>query len=123
MRDEAKSPPAGEKPSREPLGAEVIDLTAQCLRVLAEPSRIALLEALNAGEAGVQELADAVGLPHQNVSAHLAVLHRAGILRRRPKGAGTRYSLDDWSAWWVVEQIARWVKSGQRDDEGEQGGG
>jgi len=108
---------AGPAQKREPLTGEVMELTAQRLRVVAEPNRIALLEALNDGEAGVQELADRVGLPHQNVSHHLSQLHRAGIVSRRREGAVARYSVVDWSAWWVVEQIARWVETCQDDSQ------
>lgn len=96
---------------REPLPEEVVELTAQRLRVMAKAKRIALLEALNDGEAGVQELADRVGLPHQNASHHLTLLWQAGILSRRREGSMTLYTVSDWSAWWVVEQIARWVQS------------
>lgn len=96
---------------REPLPEEVVELTAQRLRVMAKAKRIALLEALNEGEAGVQELADRVGLPHQNASHHLTLLWQAGILSRRREGSMTLYTVTDWSAWWVVEQIARWVQS------------
>ena len=78
---------------------------------MAKAKRIALLEALNEGEAGVQELADRVGLPHQNASHHLTLLWQAGILSRRREGCMTLYTVTDWSAWWVVEQIARWVQS------------
>lgn len=88
-----------------------MELTAQRLRVMAKAKRIALLEALNEGEAGVQELADRVGLPHQNASHHLTLLWQAGILSRRREGSMTLYTVTDWSVWWVVEQIARWVQS------------
>lgn len=64
------------------------------------------------GEAGVQELADELGLAHQNVSHHLAVLHRAGILERRRERTTTLYAISDWSSWWVIEQISRWVREG-----------
>jgi DNA-binding transcriptional ArsR family regulator len=94
----------------------VVELTAERLRVMAEANRIALLDALNGGEAGVQELADYVGLPHQAASHHLALLWRAGIVSRRRLGSLTLYSVSDWSGWWVIEQIARWVQSCQ--DEG-----
>ena len=96
---------------REPLPVQVVELTAQRLRVIAEPKRIALLEALNGGEAGVQELADWVGLPHQNASHHLTLLWSAGLVSRRRAGNMTLYAVTDWSAWWVVEQIARWAQS------------
>jgi DNA-binding transcriptional ArsR family regulator len=92
-----------------------VELTAQRLRVIAEPNRIALLEALGNEEAAVQELADQVGIAHQNASHHLLLLHQAGILKRRREGATSRYAVADWSAWWVIEQIARWVQSCQVD--------
>jgi DNA-binding transcriptional ArsR family regulator len=108
---------AGPTRKREPLPPEIVELTARRLCVMAHPSRIALLELLNDGEAGVQELADAVGLPHQIASRHLAILHQAGMLSRRRLGAKTLYTVTDWSAWWVIEQIARWVESCQ-DEQG-----
>jgi DNA-binding transcriptional ArsR family regulator len=103
--------------SAKPLPRDVIELTAQPLRVIAEPTRISLLEALNDGEAGVQELADHIGVPHETVSHHLNHLWRAGLLARRRFGSMSVYSVCDWSAWWVIEQIARWVQSCQ-DEQG-----
>jgi hypothetical protein len=49
---------AGRAQRGKSLTGEVIDMTAQRLRIMAEPNRIALLEVLNRGEAGVQSLAD-----------------------------------------------------------------
>jgi DNA-binding transcriptional ArsR family regulator len=104
-----------QRPER--LSTQVIELTAARLRLIAEPKRIALLEALNTGEAGVQELADRIGAPHQNVSHHMALLHKAGMVSRRREGPSARYSVTDWSAWWVVEQIGRWVESCLEDQQ------
>lgn len=111
------APSAGRAQRGKSLGGEIIDMTAQRLRIMAEPNRIALLEVLNRGEAGVQSLADEVGLPHQNVSQHLGILHKAGLVSRRREGAMSLYAISDWSAWWVIEQIARWVESCQ-DEQG-----
>jgi DNA-binding transcriptional ArsR family regulator len=91
--------------------AELAERTADYLRVVAEPSRIGLLAALNRGEASVQELAEAIGASHQRTSKHLAVLRAAGMVRRRWEGAEARYSLVDWTGWWVVEQVSRALAS------------
>ncbi len=104
-------------PSREPLPERVIELTARRLWLVAEPKRIALIEALSEGEASVQDLADRVGLAHQNASHHLTHLWKAGVLNRRSEGAMTIYAIEDWTTWWVVEQIARWVQSGLCEQE------
>jgi DNA-binding transcriptional ArsR family regulator len=74
---------------------------------MAEPNRIRLLELLDEGEASVQELTDRLATTHANVSKHLAVLHRAGMVSRRREGNSVRYALIEWSGWWVVEQIGR----------------
>lgn len=112
MKEKAdKGLPARGPKSREPLPEQVVELTAQRLAVMAKAKRIVLLEALGDGEAGVQELADRVGLAHQNASHHLALLWQVGILSRRSEGTMTLYAIDDWSAWWVVEQIAGLVQA------------
>lgn len=95
------------RPVRESLSAEAIEATAARLKLIADPKRIALLEALNDGEAGVQELAERIGTAHQNASYHLAQLYRAGVVERRTEGSLNLYAISDWSAWWVIEQLAR----------------
>jgi DNA-binding transcriptional ArsR family regulator len=92
---------------REPLCAEAVETIAERLRLIADPRRIALLEALNDGEASVQELAERIGASHQNASYHLAHLRRAGVVESRREGPANLYAISDWSAWWVVEQLAR----------------
>jgi DNA-binding transcriptional ArsR family regulator len=101
----------GAPSAREPLTAQIIELTVERLRVVAEANRIALLEALSEGEAGVQELAERVGIPYQNTSHHLILLRQAGILTRRRLGKAYLYAIEDWSAWWVVGQIAGSMRS------------
>lgn len=63
------------------------------LRALAHPVRIALVDQLLDGEASVQELTDRLQTTQQNVSKHLADLHRAGIVERERAGRQVRYRL------------------------------
>jgi len=90
---------------------------AEYLQAIAEPHRIALLGALAGGEASVQELSERVGIPYQNTSRHLIVLRQAGILSRRKLGKANLYAIEDWSASWVLGQIASWMRS-NRDEQG-----
>jgi len=90
-----------------PFPPDLAERTADYLRVVAEPTRIGLLAALNEGEANVQELADRIGASHQRTSKHLAVLRAAGMVARRRTGPEARYSLVDWTGWWVIEQVSR----------------
>ena len=73
-------------PIPEPL-AEVI---AERFRVLSEPMRLRLLDHLRGGDATVGELATALDTSQQNVSKHVAVLARAGLIEREKHGTAVR---------------------------------
>jgi DNA-binding transcriptional ArsR family regulator len=80
---------------RRPLAEPLVELLAERLAMLSQPLRIRLIDRLEAGEMTVQELAAALDATQQNVSKHLAILHRAGIVGRRRDGAYARYKLVD----------------------------
>src|SRR5689334_2602954 len=62
---------------------------------MSDATRIRLLNALRERELSVQELYEAVGTTQQNVSKHLGVLRRAGIVRRRRQGGFAYHSVAD----------------------------
>jgi DNA-binding transcriptional ArsR family regulator len=88
-----------------PLPAGLIDLIAQRFRVLGEPMRIALLDRLRDGEATVQDLQEATGASQQNVSKHLAVLLRGGLVSRRKEGNYSFYAIADDGVFALCEQV------------------
>ena len=78
-----------------PLPDALIALIAKRFRVLAEPLRIKLLDALREGPATVGELQQSVGSSQQNVSKHLGVLLAEGIVSRTKQGTSARYEIAD----------------------------
>jgi len=89
-----------------PLPDPLIELLAGRLRVIADPTRIKLLDLLQDGEATVQQLTDMLDTTHQNVSKHLALLHQAGLVRRRRDGVFVHYAIADPSALHVFEELS-----------------
>jgi DNA-binding transcriptional ArsR family regulator len=79
-------------------------MLATRLQAIAEPTRIRLLTALEQREATVQELTDELATTHQNVSKHLNVLYRAGIVSRTRAGNRVCYALADYSVCRLLEQ-------------------
>lgn len=77
------------------LSQEAIELVAARFRVLAEPNRLRLLQALSSGERNVTDLVRATGLSQANTSRHLQALANAGILGRRKQGLRVVYSIVD----------------------------
>ncbi len=70
-----------------------LEAVARLFGVLAEPTRLALLQALKAGPRAVSELAEELGAKQANVSKQLGVLHAAGLLARARDGNLVRYSV------------------------------
>ena len=88
-----------------PLSPQVGELIAERFRILGEPMRIRLLDTLREGEATVQELEEATGASQQNVSKHLGVLLRAGIVARRKEGNFSVYSIADEAIFALCEEV------------------
>ncbi len=77
------------------LSDEALRLVAGRFRALSDPSRLRILNRLMQGESGVQELVEATGFEQPNVSRHLSVLRREGIVERRAEGNRALYSIQD----------------------------
>ena len=62
-------------------------------RSLGDPTRLAILQHLTAGEVRVVDLAAALGLAQSTVSTHLACLRDCGLVVGRPQGRQMFYAL------------------------------
>jgi DNA-binding transcriptional ArsR family regulator len=76
-----------------------VDLRSQLLgrffQVLADPTRVRIVELLLDGEHNVGELVEAVGLQQGRVSAHLACLRWCGFVGTRRAGKFIYYRVTD----------------------------
>jgi DNA-binding transcriptional ArsR family regulator len=77
------------------LPPELLDRIAERLKALADPARLRLLHALEEEERRVVDLVPLLGCTQANVSKHLAVLRRAGLVRGRRDGANVHYRIAD----------------------------
>lgn len=73
----------------------VLEQLADRFKALAEPSRLAILSTLHAGERSVGQLVQETGLGQANMSKHLDVLRRYGFVERRKDGLNVIYRVVD----------------------------
>jgi DNA-binding transcriptional ArsR family regulator len=92
-------------PLPSPLPDPLVDLIAQRFRVLSEPTRIKLLDALRDGPATAAELQAASGASQQNVSKHLGMLVDSGMVRRVKEGGRALFSIADETLFDLCEQV------------------
>ncbi len=81
--------------TRPALSAQALDIVASRFKILANPMRLRLLQALESGEKNVTQLIETTGGQQANVSKHLAALAEAGMVARRKSGLNVFYFIAD----------------------------
>src|SRR3972149_3713279 len=70
---------------------DILELKANVLKALGQPTRLKILELLRNGERCVCEIFPAIQEEQSNVSRHLALMKAAGILASRKQGQMGHY--------------------------------
>ena len=79
----------------EGLSDEALAQVAAYFQTLSEPTRLQILNLLRKQERSVGELARLCGYSSANISRHLALLTRRGLVKRETRGNSAYYSIDD----------------------------
>lgn len=82
-----------------------LETIAARFKVLAEPARLVVLNALKEGPLHVNALVEATGLNQANLSRHLQVLHASGFVTRRREGLFVYYELADDTVFTLCELV------------------
>lgn len=77
------------------LPVEALDQVAAYFRALSEPTRLHILSLLRQGERNVGELATLCDYTSANISRHLAVLNKHGLVVREARGNSVYYRMAD----------------------------
>ncbi len=75
------------------ISLEALGHAAECLRTLAHPHRLRIVQMLLGGRYTVGELAEACGIPSHMASEHLRLMQRCGFLTAAKEGRCTYYTI------------------------------
>lgn len=84
---------------------ELLSRIAERLKALADPTRLKILHTLEEGERTVSEILEEVGGSQANVSKHLGLMRRVGILESRREGVNVFYRVIDPAAFAVCRTV------------------
>jgi len=87
------------------LNDKTLTLIAERFRVLGDPLRLELLHRLGDSEMSVGALVEATGASQANVSKHLQILLRAGLVQRRKEGLQAYYKIVDPSIFQLCDLV------------------
>ena len=93
----------------------VFGAAAELFSVLSTPIRLKILSALCEGEMSVSKLLDSVGSSQPNVSQHLTVMHRAGVLSKRKEGTLVIYRIESERAKNICRSVVMQIAMEQQE--------
>jgi ArsR family transcriptional regulator, lead/cadmium/zinc/bismuth-responsive transcriptional repressor len=94
------------------LDRHVVESLTEIFRVLGDPTRVRILDALSQAELCVGAIAGRLGLTESAVSHQLRLLRNARIVRSRRDGRMIYYALDDKHVLTLFRQGLRHVQEG-----------
>jgi len=89
------------------IGMKNLEEAADCLKTLAHPVRLRMVQLMLRGEYTVGELAEACELPSHMASEHLRMMQHCGFLNRRQDGRRIYYQVAEPS----LERIMKCIES------------
>jgi DNA-binding transcriptional ArsR family regulator len=92
------------------LTPDLVAAVADRFKVLAEPARLRVLNALRQGPLHVGALMEETGLAQANLSKHLQLLHAHGFVSRRREGLFIHYALADKSVFELCDILCGQLK-------------
>jgi DNA-binding transcriptional ArsR family regulator len=84
---------------------KILKIQASAFNALSHPLRLKILEKLRAGPCCVCEIIPYVGGEQSNVSHHLAILRRAGIVQSERRGVEVWYETVDPQIYQLIETM------------------
>ena len=103
----------------EGLPIEALGQVAAYFQALSEPTRLRILSLLREGERNVGELAQLCDYTSANISRHLAVLSKHGLVARENRGTSVYYRIADDSVYQLCDlvcgSIARQFEQSERE--------
>jgi ArsR family transcriptional regulator len=84
---------------------DLLELKAELLRALAQPTRLRILETLGSGERCVGEISRQIQQDQPTVSRHLGLLRRSGLLVARKQGLKVLYRIADGEVMRILGQM------------------
>ena len=72
---------------------DCLEQAAECLKTLAHPHRLRMIQMLLRGRYRVGELAESCGIPSHMASEHLRLMQRCGLLRSSKDGRKAYYEV------------------------------
>ena len=88
----------------------VLELKAELLKALAQPTRLRILELLRDGEKCICEIVPAIHGEQSNVSRHISLMQKSHLVTTRKDGVKVMVKVTDREIFNILDRVSRVLK-------------
>ncbi len=89
----------------------VLELKAEILKVLAQPTRLKILELLRDGEKCICEIVPALNGEQSNISRHISLMQKSNLVTTRKDGVRVMVKVKDPKIFGILDQVSAILKT------------
>ena len=90
---------------------KVLELKAEVLKALAQPTRLQILECLRGGEKCICEIIPAIGGEQSNISRHISLMQKSHLVTTRKDGVKVMVKVSDPKIFHILDQVSILLKN------------
>jgi DNA-binding transcriptional ArsR family regulator len=95
----------------------VLELKAEILKALAQPTRLKILEFLRHGERCICEIIPAVDGEQSNVSRHISLMQKSRLVTTRKDGVKVMVKVTDPEIFNILDRVSRMLREQFKEQE------
>jgi len=95
----------------------VLELKAEILKALAQPTRLKILEFLRHGERCICEIIPAVNGEQSNVSRHISLMQKSRLVTTRKDGVKVMVKVTDPEIFNILDRVGRMLRDQFKEQE------
>jgi DNA-binding transcriptional ArsR family regulator len=95
----------------------VLELKAEVLKVLAQPTRLKILELLRNGERCICEIVPAINGEQSNISKHISLMQKTHLITTRKDGVKVMVNVKDPRVFEILDKVSAILKSQMKEQE------
>jgi DNA-binding transcriptional ArsR family regulator len=101
----------------EPMEERVLELKAEILKALAQPTRLKILELLRNGERCICEIVPAINGEQSNISRHISLMQKSHLVTTRKDGVRVMVNVKDPKIFEILDEISAILKNQMKEQE------
>jgi DNA-binding transcriptional ArsR family regulator len=95
----------------------ILELKAEVLKALAQPTRLKILELLRHGERCICEIIPAINGEQSNVSRHISLMQKSHLVTTRKDGVKVMVKVTDPEIFNILDRVSRMLRDQFKEQE------